>query len=93
MQRRGIACDFEIPQPPSGFELDLEKVAIEYDGSDGASAQLGQAPTPAACQPNAFYIEGGRVNLCPEACSAISNDPMANVSVLFTCESQLIVPR
>lgn len=93
VQRRGIECDFEIPDPPSGQELDLEKVAIEYDGSDGVSVPFGQAPTPEVCQPNAFYIDGGRVNLCPDACSAISNDPMAKVSVLFTCESQLIVPR
>jgi hypothetical protein len=93
VQRRGIACDFEIPPPPPGLELDLEKVAIEYDGSDGLSVQLGQAPTPEACQPSAFYIDAGRVNLCPDACSAISNDPAARVSVLFTCESQLIVPR
>ena len=94
VQRRGIECDFDIPAPPPGLELDLEKVAIEYDRSaDGGSVQFGQSPTAAACQPNAFYIDGGRVNLCPEACSAISNDPTAKVSVLFTCESQLIVPR
>ena len=93
VQRRGIACDFAIPPPPRGRELDLETVALEYDGSNGVSVQFGQAPTPEACQPNAFYIDGGRVNLCPDACSAISNDPMAKVSVLFTCESQLIVPR
>jgi hypothetical protein len=93
VQRRGIACDFEIPQPPSGRELDLDTVAIAYDGSDGVSVPFGQAPTPEACQPNAFYIDGGRVNLCPDACLAVSNDPMAKVSVLFTCENQLIVPR
>ena len=93
VQRRGIECDFAIPDPPRGRELDLETVAIVYDGSDGVSVTFGQAPTPEACQPNAFYIDGGRVNLCPDACSAISNDPTAKVSVLFTCESQLIVPR
>ncbi|HWO14162.1 MAG TPA: hypothetical protein VNN80_31875, partial [Polyangiaceae bacterium] len=95
VQRRGIECDFAIPpKPPGRGEIDLENVAIEYGSSaGGAVVHFGQAPTPATCQPDAFYIDGDRVHLCPEACSAISNDPTAKVSVLFTCESQLIVPR
>jgi hypothetical protein len=95
VQRRGIECDFEIPPtPPGRGDIDLETVALEYGSSaGGAVIQFGQAPTPATCQANAFYIDSQRVHLCPEACSAISNDPTASVSVLFTCESQLIVPR
>jgi hypothetical protein len=89
-----LACDFDIPEPPSGFELDLNKVAISYlPGSGAAALQFGQAPSYEACQPEAFYIANGRLNLCPATCTAIRSDPLASVSVLFTCEDQIIIPR
>jgi hypothetical protein len=91
---RNVACDFPIPPPPPGLELNLDNIAISYSsGSAGTTAQLGQAPSADACQDNAFYIAGGRVNLCPGSCASIRSDPLAAVSVLFTCESQIIVPR
>ena len=91
---RGVACDFPIPAPPRGLALDLDNIAIAFaSGTGGTTAQLGQAPTSSACQADAFYIAGGRLNLCPEVCSRVRSDPLAAVSVLFTCESQIIVPR
>jgi len=89
-----IACDFAVPAPPQGLTLDLANVAIQYAPGDGGPAvQFGQAQTFSACQPDAFYIANNRLNLCPDACSAIRRDPRANVAVLFTCESQIIVLR
>lgn len=94
VQKRSIACDFDIPAAPPGLLLDLNKVAISYTPGNGADAiQFGQAPTVGDCQADAFYIQDHRVNLCPAACNVISNDAFAGVVVLFTCESQLIVPR
>ncbi len=89
-----IACDFPIPAAPQGSELDLNNVAIQYNPGNGTvPVQFGQAPAYGACQADAFYIANDRLNLCPAACSLIRSDPTANVAVLFTCESQLIVPR
>jgi hypothetical protein len=89
-----IACDFVIPPAPSGLALDLANVAIQYQpGGAATPVTFGQAPTAAACQADAFYVAGGRLNLCPDSCSRIRRDPTASVKVLFTCESQLIVPR
>lgn len=91
---REIACDVEVPPGPPGLELDLDNVAIEYFGGAGAApVQFGQAPDLASCQADAFYIAEGRLNLCPETCSAIRRDRTASMTVLFTCESQIIVPR
>jgi hypothetical protein len=89
-----IACDFAIPPAPMGSALDLANVAIRYTpGGSAAPVTFGQAPASSACQADAFYISGDRLNLCPEACSRVRLDAGANLSVLFTCESQLIVPR
>jgi hypothetical protein len=91
---RDIACDFPIPAAPGGLELDLNNVAISYAPGAGAEAvQFGQAPGASACQSDAFYIAGDRLNLCPETCSTIRSNPSANVAVLFTCESQILLPR
>lgn len=90
---RGVACDFPIPEPPRGLELDLNNIAISYSGSGSNAVQFGQAPSVGDCQADAFYVEGSRLTLCPTTCSRINSDPLAAVTVLFTCESQLIVPR
>jgi len=90
---RGIDCDFPIPDAPPGLELDLNNVAISYLGGGGSAAQFGQAPTVGDCQADAFYVDGSRLNLCPATCARVQSDPLAAVTVLFTCESQLIVPR
>jgi hypothetical protein len=93
VQTSTLACDFAIPPPPPGLELDLNNVAIEYTPGSAPAIQFGQAPAAGDCQADAFYIANDRINLCPEACSTVRSDPTANVAVLFTCESQLIVPR
>jgi hypothetical protein len=67
-------------------------VAIQYAPSaGGAPVQFGQARDLGACQSNAFYIANDRLNLCADTCATIRNDPRAAVSVLFTCESTVII--
>jgi hypothetical protein len=94
VQTRAIECDFPVPEAPPGLVSDPENVAISYTPGDGAaSVRFGQAPTLADCQADAFYIADGRLNLCPDTCSAVRDNPLASLTVLMTCESQLIVPR
>jgi hypothetical protein len=63
---------------------------VSYAAAAGAPSQLKQARTPADCQADAFYIENQRVYLCEAACDAVKAAG-ADVQVLFTCESQIIV--
>lgn len=94
VQTRAIGCDFAVPEAPPGLVPDPENVAISYAPGNGAESVLfGQAPALADCQPNAFYIADGRLNLCPATCSTVRDNPLASLTVLMTCESQLIVPR
>jgi len=90
--RTQIACDFAIPAPPAGKDLELDKVAVNYVAGNGSPDQeFLQAQTPADCGPDAFYIENNRIVLCPEACTIVQSDDNAHVDVLFTCESTIIV--
>ena len=80
--------------PPSGTTLELDKVAVNHVKPNKTDkVKFGQAAKPADCQADAFYIENGRVWLCPQACDAVKADVGSGVEVLFTCESQIIVPR
>jgi hypothetical protein len=85
-----VACDFPLPEAPPKQTLELDKIAVSYGTGQGTPAQLKQAKTSADCQADAFYIENSRVYLCTEACDAVKASG-ANVQVLFTCESQIIV--
>jgi hypothetical protein len=86
-----VACDFALPAPPFGQTLELDKVAVSFTAGTGAPSQLRQAQTSTDCQADAFYIEDERVHLCDAACDAVKSTLGANVQVLFTCESQIIV--
>lgn len=85
-----VACDFALPEPPTGQTLELDKIAVSYSSAQATATQFKQARTSADCQADAFYIENSRVYLCAQACDAVKAAG-ANVQVLFTCESQIIV--
>lgn len=88
-----IACDFPVPDAPVGRTLDLDavSVAIEHEGTGAETSTLGQARLASDCAADAFYIEGDRIQLCPEVCSAVRGEEGARVDVLFGCESAIIV--
>lgn len=92
--KSSIRCDFSIPMPTTGTLLVRDNVAVNHVRASGAgNLKLGQVPAAAQCRPDAFYIENDRVWLCPTACDAVKADLGAEIEVLFTCESQLLVPR
>jgi hypothetical protein len=87
-----LACDFAIPSLADGQTLDLSKVAVAYTpGGAAVPDKFGQVLTSAACQADAFYIADGRIYLCPEACTTVEGDGGAQLEVLFTCDSTIIV--
>ncbi len=88
-----LACDFPVPEAPAGRTLDLDRVsvAIEHETTGAATTLLGQARIAAECASDAFFIDGGRIQLCPDVCSAVRGEEGARVDVLFGCESSIIV--
>jgi hypothetical protein len=94
IRRTEVACDFAIPSPPAGETIDLGKVAVSYTADGAALPQTyAQARARSDCQPDAFFIEGERIHLCPDSCDVLKANPLATIDVLFTCESTIIVPR
>jgi hypothetical protein len=87
-----LTCDFAIPAPPAGRQLEPDKIAVSYKSGGMLVKDFGQVANSSECRPDAFYIENGRVFLCPEVCQTISKDPQGGVDVLFTCNSTIIPP-
>lgn len=90
VQAAKVACSFEKPVAPEGQYIDDNTVAVQYTPSSGPEVLFGQVLTSAACQANAFYIDGDQVVLCPEACSLVQSDPSAVVTLQYGCMSQLL---
>jgi hypothetical protein len=82
-----VACEFPIPDPPSGKELDLATISIEYTpGGGGTPQNLEQVASAAQCKPNAFYLEADLIKLCPDACTLIQADDSAAIQILALCK-------
>jgi hypothetical protein len=77
---------FEIPQAPPEQGIDLTSINVEYIPGDGGPARrFGRARQQSACDDSGFFIEGDRIELCPEACRQVEADRDARVNVLYAC--------
>jgi hypothetical protein len=82
-----IACEFSIPEPPAGETIDPNTIEIDYStGGMGAAQPFHQVTGADACEPDAFYIEGNTVRLCPEACDLVQADAMAHLEIRYGCD-------
>lgn len=90
-----IDCQFDIPAPNGGRELDLSKVAVSYDAGDGSPVKTyGQAVSAAECEADAFYIDAAtnKIVLCDQTCTAAQQGANPKIDVLFTCEETFVKP-
>lgn len=89
----GLGCEYAIPAPPNGQQLNYDKVNFSYaPNGTGAGTILPRAKDLADCsgQPGWYYNSNGaptEIILCPASCSAVEADDSAAVSVLFGCTS------
>ncbi len=83
-----IACEFDMPQPPQGKEIDPATIAVEFTPQGGSPTKFTQVQNAAACAANAFYIENTKIKLCPQACTAVQGSPNADLQILALCKGQ-----
>lgn len=90
-----LACEFEIPPPPNGEQLDPEKVNFSYTPNGvGMSKLLLRADDLADCngKPGWYYDNNDKpkkIILCPASCATVQADTKAKVEALFGCKSQI----
>jgi hypothetical protein len=90
-----LGCEFEIPDPPGGNDLDPDRVNFTYTpNGQGMPKVLLRADDILDCKddPGWYYdsnLAPTKIILCPASCSTVQADSNAAVSVLFGCKSQV----
>jgi hypothetical protein len=83
-----LSCEYAIPAPPNGKQLDPNKVNVQYDAGDGSPvATLGKSQDCATA--SGWHYDNAttptKVILCPDACASAKANTKASVSVVFGC--------
>lgn len=90
-----LGCEFELPTPPNGAELDPDKVNFSYTPKGmGMPKILLRADDLADCngEPGWFYDyypKPTKIILCPASCATVKADTSAKVEALFGCKTQV----
>lgn len=92
-----IPCEYAIPDPPAGTELDFMRVNILYtpgDGSDPVRFPYVGTDDGVNCTSGGWYYDDPsaptRIILCPSSCDQISTDTAGRVDVELGCATFII---
>jgi hypothetical protein len=83
-----LSCEFALPSPPPGQELDPGKVNVTYvSGSD--SQDLGR-DTSGDCMADGwdYTADGSHIRLCGALCDQVKEDPTASISIVLGCTTR-----
>jgi len=88
-----LACEYQIPEPPSGMKLDTKKVQVIYTPGAGSSEEVPMVTSLGACaQSNNggwYYDDPGnpsKITVCPCTCARFQ---AGQVDVRLGCKPRL----
>lgn len=94
-----IACDFPLPSSTSsGMAIDPTLINVNYTPTGGSEVQLGLVASADQCgTEQAWYYDDPamptRILLCPAACSTVTADSGAAISILAGCKPRVVDPK
>ncbi len=89
-----LACEWEIPDPPEGEDLDPKKVNVEFIDEDGDDHSIGHVESSAECDDveHGWYYddpdEPTKIRVCPQTCDWIRDQDDAQITIKFGCETE-----
>jgi hypothetical protein len=87
-----LSCDFSLPPPPAGKQLDVEAVNVALTNGGGETI-LGYSNDCSNGQ--AWHYDNAtaptRIQLCPAACDSARQDATAKLTIAFGCRTNGIV--
>jgi len=91
IRANALSCEFIMPPPPDGEQLDINKVAVKFKNSMGVEVEIPRAQDLADCGagPGWYYdnnVDPTKILLCPASCDTAQSDLQAQINVLFGCE-------
>jgi hypothetical protein len=89
-----VSCEWTIPEPPEGEQLDPGAVNVQFTSSDTVTHTIYGVGGAAECTADhyAWYYDDPqypqRVIACPQACAFMQADLGGRVDVLFGCATE-----
>jgi hypothetical protein len=89
-----LSCEYAMPTPPSGKELDTTLVNVDYTPTGGAETTL---PQDQDCKGEGWRYDNPnaptKIEMCPATCDSIKADPTGNLVVLLGCQTVTTGPK
>lgn len=88
------SCEYTIPAPPVGQDLNPDRVNVLYTPAGGVSETIARDPSTTDCNTGWQYsADGQRIVLCADTCDAARANPSSAVEILFGCETVTARPK
>ena len=94
------ACNWPMPEPPSGQAINLASVNVRYTSPSGFATNIGKVGSAAECAgvTHGWHYDDAtnpqRIVTCPQTCTELqAGGASAKLDVLFGCMSRPAVPR
>lgn len=82
-----LSCEFEVPENPDGGGVDLNKVNVTFQPSDGELEEIPK-DTSAACDEAAgwqYSADASKIVLCGDVCDRVQDDAEGQVRIVLGC--------
>ncbi len=96
IETEALECEWTIPDPPQGENLDLQKVNAEFSptGAQADKDTIPMADDESACGSAVAWYYGydegerdpTRIVACPEACNTIQSAERGTIDIVIGCE-------
>jgi hypothetical protein len=89
-----VDCEWVIPPPPDGQQLDPALVNVQFTPGTGSPQKIYAVPDQASCTDQflGWYYDNPvapqRVVACPQTCPTLQADTSAKIQVLFGCAQE-----
>ena len=93
IRRREVSCDFSIPPPPAGEELDTNAVNVVLKAIDGTEEVLGYSKDCASTDGWRYDDPAApkRILLCSAACDDARASSLGQITIAFGCKTRVAV--
>ncbi len=93
IRRREVTCDFSVPPPPAGQELDPMAVNVVLTGTDGKERVLSYSKECGSADGWRYddAQKPTRIMLCQSACDAARASSLGKVTLAFGCKTRVDV--